>query len=891
MPYVPKWRRYLRFWRADVAGDIDDELRFHLEAREAELTARGLAPDAARAQALEEFGDVDVTRRRLREIDERVERRRGRLRWWHELRADLAYALRGLRRQPAFTAAVLLTLALGIGATAAMLTVARGAVVGALPFVEPDRLVHASETLPQDPAARASASYPEFIDWRDATGASGTRAFAALEAYDGGNVTLVGLDEPVRLQAMRVTAGFLAMLGVRPFLGRLLAPGDDAAGAPTVTVVSHDFWRRRLGGDPGAVGRTLAIDGHSVTVVGVLPPAFLFAGGADVWLPLDDVAGRAAPRTARALGVVGRLRDGVTVARASADLASVMRRVAERYPETTAGRGAVAVPLRDEIVGPTRPLLLTVGGAVALVLLLACANVASLLLARALSRGREMAVRAAIGAGRGRIARQLLAESALLALAGGALGALLAWGGVAWLAGAAPAHVVDRLPFLRTLTADAATLGLTASVVVATGLAFGAGPALHASRVSFAALVQREGSDGGLAGRARRALIVGEIALTAVLLVGAGLMARSVVALLRTHPGFAAERVVTMRLALAGPRYGAAGAQQRFFEDVLARVRALPGARETGAVSELPLNGSGTATFRVEGAPEPDPAARPAAMLRGVAGDYFRALGIPVVEGRPLGARDDGAAVPAVVVSDGLARRLFGRGAAVGRRVRFDAFPRQAWTVVGVVGDVRSASLDAPAPPTIYFSHLQAAENRMTVVVRTAGGPSPLLAAMRREAHAVDPLLPVYQAGTMAEYVASTPALYLRRYLLTVLGGFAGAALLLAAVGLYGVIAYAVARRTRELGVRVALGATRRSILALVLRQGAALTAAGIAAGFVAAAALGRVLATLLYGVRATDPLTYGAVAALLAAATAIATLAPARRATRVNPTEALRAD
>jgi len=888
MAYVPTWRRYLRFWRPDVQADIDDELRFHFEAREADLRARGLPPDVIARTIAEEFGDVEATRRTLREIGERMERRRERLRWWHELRADVGYALRGLRRQPTFAVAVLLTLAVGIGATAAMLTAARAALIGLVPFADPDRLVAVWEGQRRDRAARAAASYPDFLDWR-----AGGGAFAALEGYDETNVTLTGADDPVRLQGARVTPGFLAMLGVRPVLGRGLSPGDDAAGGAPVAVVSHEFWRRRLGGDPAALGRVITLDGRAFTVVGVLPPEFRFvpAGEVEVWLPLDGAAARARERSDRWLRVVGRLRDGVSAARASAELAAVMGRLAVQFPESNAGQTAHVVPLREEVVGPTRPLLLTLGGAVALLFLVACTNVAGLFLARALARGRELAIRVALGAGRGRIVRQLLAESVLVAVVGGAAGVALAWGGVAWLAAAAPPHVTDRLPFLRGLSVDATVLGVAMGVALASGLAFGIAPALHAAGHSFAGLGRREADDGarGSGGRVRRVLIVAQIAFATMLLVGTGLMTRSVVALLRVDPGFATEGVVTMRLALAGPRYDPPAAQQRFFETLVARVGALPGVRDAGAVSQVPLSGGGSSTFRVDGEPEPDRAAY--AMRRGVAGDYLRAIGIRVVEGRALEPRDDGAAPPVVVMSEGLARRLFGRGGAVGRRVRFDASPETAWTVVGVATDVRATSLDVPATSTVYVSHLQAPENRMTVVARAAGDPAGLLAGMRGAVRALDPSLPVYQVGTMAERVASTPAVYVRRYLLLLLGGFALVATVLAVVGLYGVMAYQVARRTRELGIRAALGASRRAIVTLVLRQAAALGAAGIAAGLGAAAVLARGLTSLLYGVRPTDILTYIAAAALLAAVTLLAGLIPARRAAHVNPTDALRAD
>ena len=571
------FRRLINLARPNqLARDIDREMAFHIAERAEELRRAGMPEGDALLEARRRFGNRTLLSERTRDADV--------VTWLDSVLGDLRYAVRGMRRSPGFVLVAVGSLALGIGATSAMLSVAMGALLGSVPFPDPDRLVHVWErpetpATPQNPAARAPASYPELLDWRD-----GSRVFVALEGYDETNVTLSNLGEPVRLQGARVTAGFLAMLGVRPVLGRGLARGDDGPGSAPVAVVSHGFWRRRLGGDPAAIGRTLTIDGRAVTVVGVLPRDFLFApaGDVEVLLPVDAAAARTSGRSSRWMRVVGRLRDGVSVDRASADLAAIMRRLAAQYPETNAGRAAYAVSLREEIVGPVRPLLLALGGAVGLMLLVACTNVASLFLARAIARGREFAVRAAIGAGRGRIVRQLLAESVLVAAVGGAAGAALAWAGVASHA-TQPLHVADRMPFLRGLTVDAGVLGATMAVALGTGVAFGMTPALHAGRLSLALLGRRDGVDGRgtPGGRAWRALIAAQIAFTTVLLVGAGLMARSLTALLRVDLGFETGRVVTMRLALAGSRYEPPAAQQRFFETLVARApspaRARPG--------------------------------------------------------------------------------------------------------------------------------------------------------------------------------------------------------------------------------------------------------------------------------------------------------------------------
>ncbi|HJR62685.1 MAG TPA: ABC transporter permease, partial [Gemmatimonadaceae bacterium] len=687
---------------------------------------------------------------------------------------------------------------------------------------------------------------------------------------------------------------FFDLLGVRPVLGRTFGAGEDLPGGTRVVVLSHGYWQRQFDGDPRAVGRAIDVNGQPYTIIGVLPADFHFApiGEAVLWMPLDASAEQRGQRFNHWVNVVARVADGITIDASRADLSAVMSALVREYPETNAGRGVLVVPLRDEMVGEVRPVLLALLGAVGLVLLIACANVAGLLLARAMARGREMAVRTALGAGRGRLVRQLVTESLVMALAGGALGLWVAGVGVRIVLAAFPESVLDEMAYLRDVSVDGRMLALTAVVALVTGIAFGLAPALQASRPNASDLI-RQGSRATSPGdraRLRDVLVTSEIALTLVLLVGAGLLARSVGELMRIDPGFDAARVLTMRVSLSGPAYDSSSAQQQFFEELVERVRVLPGVERVGAASHVPLNGGGTNTLRVEGQPEPDRARRPEATLRGVAGDYFAALRVPLIEGRVLSSRDDERSPYAVMIDQSLARRLFPGGRALGGRLRFYAFPDSTWEIVGVVGDVRTVSLDVPAP-TIYYSHLQAAENRMSLAVRTTDHPAALAGAVRRVVTALDPSLPVYAISTMEQQITSTPAVAARRYPLVLIGAFAAAALVLAVVGIYGVIAYDVAQRTRELGIRIALGATSADIIRLVLRHGALLALTGIALGTVIALALSRSIVSVLYGVRTTDPITYAAVAIVLAAVAIAATLIPAHRATRVDPANVMRAE
>jgi predicted permease len=885
-------RRLFRLRGArSIGAEVDDELRFHIDTRVDALVAQGMGVEAARRRALAEFGDVGSARTELTAIDRLSHARRARAEWWSDIAQDARVALRSYLRQPGFTVVVLLTMGLGIGANGAIFSVTEAVLLRGLPYREPERLVHLWETKDGNPADRSEASYPDFLDWRALT-----RVFSHVEGYNETNVTVSDAAGASRAYGARVTAGFFSMLGVTPAVGRFFAAGEDGPGGSPIVIVSHDYWERHLGADPGVIGATIRIDDAPHRVIGVLPRAFHFAavGDAQLWFPLDGSVQRRAERFNHWVNVVARMQPGIDLETARSGMTGLMGRLAAAYPGTNAGRGIHVVSLRDAIVGPVRPALVVLVGAVVIVLLIACANVASLVLTRSVERAGEIAVRTALGASRARLVRQLVTENLLLALGGGVLGIWIASQALATLLAFASPAMLDGMPALRDARMNAAVLGYSLGLAALAGIGFGLIPALAVTRGSTALLLRgaRAGASRGRQ-RLRDGLVAAEIACTLVLIVAAALLTRSLGALLQEDPGFAADRVGTGRIALAGPRYRDAEAQQRFFEAVISRVRSAPGAQRVGAVSSAPLQGGGTNTFRVEGRQEPNASNRPEATMRAVAGDYFTAMGIPLRAGRTFTADDDSSSAPAIIVSQSLVRRMFPDDDAVGSRLRFYAFPAEAWTIVGVVGDVKTGSLDAPAPPTIYYTHLQGAENRMSIVARAqdGGDPSPLVGAIRDAAHAVDPTMAVYETGTMLERIQGSSAVDARRYPLVLIAAFAIAALVLAVIGVYGVIAYSVAQRARELALRVALGARGADVLRLVVRRGVLLAGVGVAVGIPAALLLTRAMRSLLYGVSASDGLTYVGVAVLLTVVAILASYLPARRATRVDPVLALRSD
>ncbi len=871
-----------------AARDVDDELRFHLESRVHELVAGGLSRDEAERAAAREFGDLRAARAELTAIDRGRLRRAGWAESWGSWWQDVRFAARALRRRPGFAVAVLLTIALGVGATGAIFAVADAALLRPLPYVQPDALVHLWQAEAGSLNDRGDASYPALTDFRERAS-----SFSALAGYHSNRMVLSEGDRPQVLWTGKTSANFFSLLGVRPALGRVFAEGEDAAGAPRIVMLSHALWTRHFAADPGIVGRAVQLDGAPYTIVGVLPADFQFArvGAADVWVPLDRPASWRTRRTMSWMRVIGRLKPGVTLDAAQRELDALSITLARELPATNSRLVTRVVPLRDELTGGVRPLLLTLLGAAALVLVVALANVANLLLVRGTARAKELSVRAALGAGRGRLVRQLLTESVLLALIGGALGLGLAQLGVKLLLAAVPPERMRGMPYLADVGLSWRLLACTLLVSLVAGILFGLIPAARVVRPRLHdALRQgaRGSSEGGSGGRLRDALVAAELGFTVVLLTGAVLFGRSLSHVFAVDPGFREERLLTAHIPLPRVAYASPDSKVRFFSQLEARVAALPGVEVVGLTTKLPLDAGNSTSYRVVGAPEPEPGRVPSASFRSVNPDYFRAMGIPLLRGATFAARRDSTAPREIVVSASMAREAFGTADPIGRRVDASGGPA---TVIGVVGDVVIGRLEDAATPTFYLPYTRSPDVSMRLVVRTRADVAGIETAVRGLVREIDPQVALYQVYTMASLVQQSESVFLRRFPLLLLGAFAVTALLLAVVGTYGVVSYAVAQRVRELGIRIALGASTRSVLTLVVGHVAAIAAVGIGAGLALAVALSRYAEGMLYGVRATDPATYASVAAVLAFVAAAAAAIPARRASRVDPVTALRAD
>jgi putative ABC transport system permease protein len=826
-----------------------------------------------------------------------------------DLGRDLCHAARCLARTPAFTASAVLVLALGIGANSAIFSVVEAVLLRPLPFARAERLVLVWGVDPRGQWPQLPLSFANFDDLR-----ARATSFAELAAWRLTRFSLAGEGEPERAQAARVTSSFLGLLGVRPLHGRLLAPAEDDPEAAPVAVIGHALWQRRFGGDPAAVGRTLLLDGRPHAIVGVLPPGFRFASfdaATEVWVPFGPDPGRARrfARGLKNLGVVGRLRDGVALQGAAAELRALAAQLEREHPEVNTGFGLQAVPLREQAVASRRPALLVLVAAVALVLVAACANVAHLLLARAASRRREIAVRSALGASRARLVRQLLAESLLLSLLGAGAGLLVAAGCLELsrlLPPETPSLFRPYAAAAAEVRLDAGVLGFTLLLALATSALFGLAPALRATRPA-AAVALRGGAEGEPRGRLRGLLLASEIAVSLVLLIGAGLLARSFARLLAVEPGFARRGVLTAELSLPAARYPDGARLAAFYDRLLARLAELPGVEAVGAGEHLPLSGLDASTgLYVDGRPEPPPGEAVYAHYRSVSPDYFAALGMALVRGRGFAGADDAGAARVAVVSESLAARLWPGEEPLGKRLALDFeamkfFPDRPpqldvaagmREVVGVLRDVRHAGPDAAPLPEMYVPLAQRPVRELRLVLGAdprRGDARQLAGALAAAVRELDPLQPVGTVRTMERLYGDATAA--RRFNLALLGAFAALALALALAGVYGVLSYLVASQTRAIGVRVALGAGRADILRLVVGRAARPTAGGLAAGVVATLALTRWMSSLLFGVASTDVATYTAAAALLGAAALAASLVPARRAMGIDPAQAMRSE
>ena len=884
------WRRAFRLPQGvrRVELDVDEEIAFHLAMREERLRARGLAPEAAEIAARSRFGNVEHVRRECVEIDRDLVRRRRAADHLEDLVKDLVLSLRGLRRAPGFAAAALLTLALGIGAATAIFSVAYGVLLRPLPFREADRLVEVSVDLAGTGTAYGSLSAPEYVDLvRDAP------AFAGLAAWRTVDRTLGGDGRPERIRVTSATASFFDVFGMRAALGRAFGAAEDGPDAQPVLVLSDALWRRRFGADPAVLGRSVQLDGVTRTVVGVLPPAMRVAD-AEAFVPLGLDPARLPGRGAHFLSVTGRLRAEITIEQARAAMAAFATRLVRENPDgyRSGGITATARPLREAWYGDARPIMTALLATVGLLLLLAAVNVANLLLVRAEARQREMGLRVALGARRGRLVRQLLTESLLLAALGAVVGVPLAALGVRALLAINPGVV----PAGAGVALDGGVLAAVIAAVSVAALVAGVAPALHAGATDVRAVIASGSAAGGRrGGRLRAALVATEVALAAVMLVGAGLVGRSFRNLLSVDPGFRADGALVMDVVLPRVRYDTTTKILGFYDGALARMRALPGVRVAALTVSLPLGGR-LIQWSLE--PEgrgPDAPELVTPFLSTGTADVFPALGITILRGRGFTPSDGERSAPVMVVSEALARAYWPGEDPVGKRVRLSGEEQSWMTVVGVARDVRPEALSEAPKPIYYLLNTQfaamtgIADASATFVLRTAGDPAALTNAARDVVRELDPELAVDDVRTLESVVRESVAR--PRFAAAVLGGFGLSALVLAVVGVYGVLSYTITRRRREMAVRLALGAPPASVRRLVVGSGLRLAGAGVAVGLVAAVAGARVLTTLLYEMTPTDPLTLATVGVTLLAAAAAASWLPARRATRVSSAEVLRGE
>ena len=807
-----------------------------------------------------------------------------------DLAQDIRYAARLLVRAPGFSFICILALALGIGANAAIFSVVNGMLLRPLAYRDPSRLVVVWEhNLPRDRKDNV-VSPGNYLHWREMN-----HVFDDMGAVATFRATMSGRGVPEELPVQYVTASVMPLLGVSPRLGRWFNTADEARGVNSA-IIGERLWQRRFGGDPNVVGQTVILDGVASTIVGVMPSSFnIFAaglGGADARVDLWSCIGfTAASRTPRGrwLTVIARLKPGVTAAQAQDDMTRVHADLTRMFPAFNTGWTARVVPMNDQLTGDLRPALLVMLGAVGFVLLIACANVGNLLLARATARQREMALRAALGASARRILRQMLAESALLSGLGAIAGLLLAWWGVAALRTFAAGRV--PLPRIDDITIDGRVLAFTAMAAIASSLIFGMVPALASARVRLNdALKEGARSSTGRTAAARNAFVVAEVALALILLVGAGLLLRSFSALIGVDPGFDPSHTLTVKVSIPAATYRTPDAQRAFFDRLFARIDAVPGVRAAGGTSFLPLNGLAAATgFTIVGRPQPPAGNGPVTDVRVVTHDYFAAMGIPLVRGRLFDSRETGKDVRRVIINQALARKYFSGEDPIGQHIDVSWDDDRNDEIIGIVGDVRQQGLDEDVKAAIYWPPARFAYPFMTVAVRAAGDPTALVPAVTSALHQLDPSVAAADIRTLQEVVDLSVAR--RRLTMVLLVVFAALALALAAVGVYGVFSYTVSRRAQEIGIRMALGAGRGRVIGMVMRQALLLAGCGILAGLAGAAVLTRLMQKLLFGVTPWDPLTFASVAVLLAAVAAVAALVPGRRATRVDPLLALRSE
>ena len=877
------------FRRAQVERELDEELRYHLDRQVDQYVARGVDPDEARTLALRAMGGIERQKDDVRDT-------RG-LNTLDNLRRDVRYAARVVRRAPTFTAVAATTLALGIGASTAIFTVVDAVLLRPLPYADSGRLVMMRHGRSESVAAAT------FLDWK-----AGARGFERMAVAESWSPNLTGGDRPEEAPGIRIGADLLPMLGVRPLLGRVFLPEEEHAGRHRVVVLGHGIWMRRFGGDPGVVGRSIPVDGEPYTIVGVMPRGFrfvpLWAEESELAAPLvlDD---RRTDRQGSSLRVFARLRPGVTLEAARAEMTAIGERIAREYPGTDAAMAPVL--LHEAVVGSVRPALLALLAAVGCVLLIACANVAHLQLMRAAVREREFAVRAALGASRARLVQQSLIESVVVSVGGGLLGLMLARLGVRLLVAVAPA---GQLPRLDTVAIDQRVLAFAFGTTMLAALLFGVGPALVASRRDPQIALRdggRGADDGARRGRARAMLVVSELAMALVLIAAAGLVVRSFESMRAIDAGYDARNVVSMMVSLKGTKQATPKERRAaFFDELVHQVSAVPGVEAASVTNHLPLHGDHWHfPFIVEGRPVPRPDERPFASFRVARPGYFRTMRIPMLQGRDFTTDDEGRRAQVVIINESMARRHWPNESPIGRRLTVDdpVTGAEWFTVIGIVKEVRQGSWTEGQSEEMYFPYLPGPPDgtiplrlknflspvSMTLVVRTAADPAAVTSAIERIVHSIERDAPISDVITMEQAVAEEFAR--PRFYLLLFGAFAGVALTLAVVGVYGVISYSVTRRTREIGLRVALGSSPTGPFRLVVGQGMRLAAVGIGVGLLAAVATTRFLRSVLFGVQPTDPVTLLGAILVLGCTALAACCIPAWRASKVDPMVALRAD
>ena len=816
------------------------------------------------------------------------------------LKQDFRYGLRMLRKSRGFTAVAVITLALAIGANTAIFSALYPALLRPLPYRQPDRLVTLGENRPQLPCCSYTSSYPDYLDWKQTA-----KSFASLAGFADDSFVLTGNGDPKTIYSAMVTPDFFSTLGVKPLLGRDFVAGEDMheGSGPAVAILRYDFWRSDFGADPHVIGRTIRLDNKPVTVVGVLPREFEFApeGSALVWVPLYTTPYTASARSLRWLNVIGRLAPGVSLKQARAEMQGIAAQLAQEYSREDASVFVTVGSLRDEIVGNIRPLLLILFGAVTFVLLIACANVANLLMTRAIDRRREFAVRMALGASRLHLLTQLLTESLLLSALGAILGVLGAVVGVRLLVGAIPEAQLQAMPFLGDAGINFPVLAFVCGMTVLTAILFGVGPGLAVSQTPLSEVLKDE-SRGGTSGahaRLRNLVVIGEIAISMVLLIGGGLMLQSLRKLLRQDPGFSAQHILTFGVNLPGVSYPrtkgwpfANPTGLRFEHEFVERLRDVPGVQGVSAVSGLPATENRSSNrFVIEGRPTQE-GQEEACMSRRVGTDYFAVMKIPLIAGRVFTASDRIDAPPVVIVNQAWVKHYAGGQDPIGQRLRLTFSPNEPFRqIVGVIGDVAEDSLAAPPSPAMYIPLDQ--DSGFTIflgyVIRSRQDPAALVSSARAVLRGLDPQLAIVEPQSMEQIINHSPAVFLRRYPFYLIGSFATLALVLAMIGLYGLISHSVVGRTREIGIRLALGAQRKDILRLILRQGVITTGIGVGVGLVAGLVSTRLMASLLYGMNYGDWIVFAGVAAFLAAIAITASYVPARRATQVDPMVTLR--